>query len=227
MRLLCLVLIAIQGRGWASKTVFSPGLAAAAHTLSDSQVHESPVVNDYPGAPLQAAAALLRRVLPKFAAQFELELLPASSGSSAMQLDARDGKVVLRGSGGVEIASALNWYLNDFCNVTFDWNTYAEGQLPDALPLPLPTTSNVVRRRLPYSYYLNVCTYGYSLAFAPTSYWERHVDWMAMNGVNLPLSFIGQEWAWVVRVKRSPLASPRISHSTLSLFPSPPLAAPP
>ncbi len=26
--------------------------------------------------------------------------------------------------------------------------------------------------------------------------WERELDWMAMNGINLPLSFTGQEYVW-------------------------------
>ena len=26
--------------------------------------------------------------------------------------------------------------------------------------------------------------------------WEREIDWMAMNGINLPLSFTGQEYVW-------------------------------
>ena len=40
------------------------------------------------------------------------------------------------------------------------------------------------------------CTMGYSLAFVDWSYWEKHIDWMALNGINLPLSFVGQEWLW-------------------------------
>ena len=36
-----------------------------------------------------------------------------------MQLDSHAGKVVLRGTGGVEMASALNWYMNDYLNITY------------------------------------------------------------------------------------------------------------
>jgi hypothetical protein len=32
-------------------------------------------------------------------------------------------QVVVRGSGGVALASAVNWYLNEWCNTTYDWNT--------------------------------------------------------------------------------------------------------
>ena len=51
----------------------------------------------------------------------------------------------------------------------------------DELPLPLPKTSPIKPRQVPWSYYMNVCTYGYSLAFVPWEYWVKHIDWMAMN----------------------------------------------
>lgn len=146
------------------------------------------VVNEHPNDPVQAATELLARVLPGAASQITMELLPAQpDGAAAMQLDSKGGKVVLRGTGGVEMASALNWYMNDYLNATYDWNTYAEGQLPEltgeisaadrALPLPMPETSPIKPRQVPWSYYMNVCTYGYSLAFVPWDYWVKHIDW--------------------------------------------------
>jgi alpha-N-acetylglucosaminidase len=26
--------------------------------------------------------------------------------------------------------------------------------------------------------------------------WERHIDWMALNGINIPLAFAAQEEIW-------------------------------
>ena len=49
---------------------------------------------------------------------------------------------------------------------------------------------------------MNVCTYGYSFAFVPWSYWQKHIDWMAMNGINMPLMFVGQEAIWVETFKQ-------------------------
>jgi alpha-N-acetylglucosaminidase len=43
---------------------------------------------------------------------------------------------------------------------------------------------------------MNVCTLGYSTAFWHWERWEREIDWMAMNGINLPLAFVGQEYVW-------------------------------
>lgn len=42
-----------------------------------------------------------------------------------------------------------------------------------------------------YRYFMNVCTFGYSYAFWGWDRWEREIDWMALNGINLPLAFVG------------------------------------
>jgi len=178
------------------------------------------VVNEYPGDPVSAAQDLLERVVPsELVPFFQLELISPQKSASGqadafgegtvevMQLSSypSNGTVVLRGSGGVELASALNWYMNDYLNITYDWNTYAEGQwngtglfvLDADTTLPLPPSDGPVRpRQLSQSYYLNVCTPGYSLAFVDWDYWQKHIDWMALNGINLPLALTGEEWVW-------------------------------
>eukprot|EP00756_Hemistasia_phaeocysticola_P026326 Hpha_TRINITY_DN16054_c0_g5::TRINITY_DN16054_c0_g5_i1::g.122297::m.122297/K01205/NAGLU; alpha-N-acetylglucosaminidase len=148
--------------------------------------------------PVAAATALVGRVIPDHASAFTLELVDKQGGNAVSGLGSQDGKILLQGSGAVEMASALNWYFNDYLNVTVDWNTYGAGQFPPkGAALPLPTASGLQRvRQVEWSYYLNVCTYGYSLAFVPWDYWIKHIDWMALNGINLPLAFIGQEWLW-------------------------------
>ena len=67
--------------------------------------------------------------------------------------------------------------------------------LPSALPLP-PYQKNI--RSVPYSYYENVCTVSYTQAFFSWPQWEQHLDWMAMQGINLPLAFTGQEYGTFV-----------------------------
>ena len=91
------------------------------------------LINEYPDDPVAAATALLNRVVPSnLVKNFRLELIPPANNTAGeavgvMQLSSdTTGTVILRGSGGVEIASALNWYMNDYLNITFDWATYAE-----------------------------------------------------------------------------------------------------
>ena len=47
-----------------------------------------------------------------------------------------------------------------------------------------------------FRYYQNTCTVSYSFAWWQWPRWEREIDWMAMNGINIPLAFTGQEAIW-------------------------------
>ena len=47
-----------------------------------------------------------------------------------------------------------------------------------------------------FRYYQNVCTVSYSFVWWNWSRWQREIDWMALNGINLPLAFNGQEAIW-------------------------------
>jgi alpha-N-acetylglucosaminidase len=138
-----------------------------------------------------ASEALLRRVLgTAHATQFVVD---STAPAGTMGIGSQGSKVLLRGSSGVEVASALSWYLNEYCNTTFDWSNY-EVLLPDAATAPLPLPAAASRARYTnYTYYLNVCTFGYSLVWKDWSYWQKHIDWMAMQGINLPLALAGQE----------------------------------
>ena len=42
-------------------------------------------------------------------------------------------------------------------------------------------------------YYLNECTFGYSFPWWNEDDWVRHIDWMALNGINMPLAPTAQE----------------------------------
>mmetsp|Transcript_102308 Transcript_102308/g.180245 ORF Transcript_102308/g.180245 Transcript_102308/m.180245 type:complete len:734 (-) Transcript_102308:82-2283(-) len=159
--------------------------------------------------PTGAVSDLINRVVGSHSQSFALEVIPKDShGREVMGLASHYGKVLLQGSSGVSLASALNWYLNDFLNTTYDWSTY-EVLLPESLPLP---PSKTLTRVVKFSYYLNVCTYGYSLAFVDWAYWEKHIDWMAMQGINLPLAFLGQEKVLELTFSRFNISFEELQH---------------
>lgn len=135
---------------------------------------------------------ILERWLLDYAHHFSLEFLASDDGLDVFEIESVGEKVVLRGSTGVAQASALNWYLKYSCNCHISWDSV---QL--ALPDPLPHVSRV-RMTTPYRYryYFNYCTFSYSLPFWDWERWEREIDWMALNGINAPLSVTGQEAIW-------------------------------
>ncbi|HVU94038.1 MAG TPA: alpha-N-acetylglucosaminidase TIM-barrel domain-containing protein [Puia sp.] len=140
-----------------------------------------------------AARALIGRVVPQRAAMFAVEGLGADRGNDVFEVESRDGRVVLRGNDGVAVASALYFYLTEYCHCQVTWNG-------DNLRLPadLPVVERTMRRMSPYRYryYLNYCTFNYSMAWWDWRRWQREIDWMALHGINLPLAITGEEYTW-------------------------------
>ncbi|KOX75831.1 Alpha-N-acetylglucosaminidase, partial [Melipona quadrifasciata] len=101
------------------------------------------------------------------------------------------GQVEIIGSSGVAVAWGLHYYLKNYCNVHISWEG-SQIELPPTLPdVRIKVTSNDRFR-----YYQNVCTLGYTSAWWQWEHWERNIDWMALNGINLALAFNGQEAIW-------------------------------
>src|SRR5258708_783516 len=140
-----------------------------------------------------AGYALVKRILPTHAESFIVEALPGSAGKDSFEIESRKGKIVLRGRTGVAIGSALYYYLNEYCHSQITWNGV---RLP--LARALPAVPVVVHKSSPYEYryYLNYCTFNYSLSWWDWPRWEKEIDWMALHGINMPLAITGEEYTW-------------------------------
>lgn len=71
--------------------------------------------------------------------------------------------------------------------MSISWGRNASGvlaRLPAELPLPAPSRT-VMPMKWRYSW--NVCTPGYSFVWYSAADWQWMIDWMALQGVNLPL----------------------------------------
>ena len=44
-------------------------------------------------------------------------------------------------------------------------------------------------------YYLNFCTFSYTMPYWDWTDWEREIDWMALHGITMPLAITGHEAA--------------------------------
>lgn len=140
-----------------------------------------------------AVRGILQRVIPAQADRFLLESIGPEDGRDVFELESRDGKIVVRGSSGVAMASGVNFYLKHHCHCDMSW---CGDQLK--LPTPLPQLDKKIRRTTPftYRYFFNYCAFSYTMAWWDWPQWERMIDWMALHGINMPLAVTGQEAVW-------------------------------
>ena len=140
-----------------------------------------------------AATALLNRIVKDKAGAFLIEYIPQDNGKDVFELESNGDKIVLRGNNAVSVASALNHYLKHFCHQHYAWD-----KLEVTLPDILPAVTAKVRRVSPYKYryYLNYCTFNYTMAWWNWERWQREIDWMALHGINMPLALTGEEAIW-------------------------------
>lgn len=141
----------------------------------------------------KACFDLIERVVPGSSRHFEVDFIPSEDGKDVFEVSSDGKKIKLSGNNGVSVASALNYYLKNYCNFELTWNGPGNG-IPAAFPLEV----DAVRKVSPhtYRYYLNYCTFSYSMAWWDWERWEREIDWMALNGINMPLAITGQEAIW-------------------------------
>src|SRR5215469_5928426 len=143
----------------------------------------------------EAAQGLVERILPKQAKQFVIKTIPWENGRDVFEIESRDGKIILSGNSPVSIASALNRYLKEFCHCDISWNCGDQLSLPKKLPA-VPERIRVVSP-CQFRYAYNFCTYGYTSAWWDWPKWERELDFLALNGINLALTIEGHEAVWI------------------------------
>ena len=137
---------------------------------------------------------LAKRLIPQQSAQFQFIKLPAHKGKDCFTLASKGGKIVISGNNANSMAVGLNYYLNNYCRTTVSWYAEVPVVLPAKLPdikSPVSSSAKVARR-----FFFNYCTYGYTVPFFNWKEWERLIDWMALNGINMPLAITGQETVW-------------------------------
>ena len=161
------------------------GLFTAITLLSCTSAHKPESV--------RTAEALAKRLIPAQAGKIVFREVPADT-SDTFTLSSEKGKVVIAANNAGTMAVGLNYYLNNYCLTTVSEYAAHPVEMPKTLPeVPEPVT---VSAKVPYRFYLNYCTFGYTMPWWGWKEWERFIDWMALNGVNMPLAITGEEAVW-------------------------------
>ena len=142
---------------------------------------------------VEAAKALAVRVVgPQQARHFVFE--KAEGEGDFFRLEQRGGKLAVIGNDANSMAVGLNHFLKYYCHVEYGWllgDTFTLPKKLPAVPEPVEASARVENR-----FFLNYCTYGYTMPWWQWADWEHFIDWMALNGINLPLAITGQESIW-------------------------------
>lgn len=141
----------------------------------------------------EAAYGLAERVLGKKADHIIFELLPDET-EDVFELSSEGRKIVIKGNNANSMAVGLNHYLRYHCNSVYSWFDFEEMTLPERLPQVEGTIRHSARVK--DRFFLNYCTYGYTMPWWKWNEWEHFIDWMALNGVNMALAITGQESIW-------------------------------
>jgi alpha-N-acetylglucosaminidase len=142
----------------------------------------------------QSLDQLLLRISPNLQGKVIFEKIEPVGCATVFELETRDAKLIVRGNDLSSMTAGLSWYLKYYCNSGTYW-----GEHRNPVPAELPALPGKIRKESPYKYryYMNYCVDAYSTRFWKWDRWEREIDWMALNGVNLPLVRVGE--AGVIR----------------------------
>lgn len=142
---------------------------------------------------------MVSRLLPGYQSQFVFRQEASQKQVDYFEISASQKKILIKGNSPVSMAAGFNWYLKYTCHASTSW-CGDQLKLPKKLPLPIKT----IRQETPLhvGFYLNYCTFCYSMPFWGWKEWEKEIDRMAMSGINTPLAIVGVESVWRNTLRR-------------------------
>lgn len=140
----------------------------------------------------KAAQDLARRIVPDYYGR--ISFVQTTDSNDVFEVIPDGKKLVIKGNNAGSMAVGLNWYLQNVCLSTVSWDADEPVEVPSTMPLP--DSAVRIKALVPRRFFLNYCTFGYSMPWWGWKEWERLIDWMALNGINEPLSITGQEAVW-------------------------------
>ena len=142
----------------------------------------------------RAMKDMCNRLFPEHSGNFTFELAPDSLENDFFTIESINDKIKISGNNNNSLATGLNHYLKYYCHTHVYWYATDKIEMPRQLPVLLDKITVLAKCKT--RFFLNYCTFGYSMPYWKWKDWERLIDWMALNGVNTPLAITGQEAIW-------------------------------
>lgn len=141
--------------------------------------------------PQEQAAA--REVIARFAGEhmppLELGSVPAENDCAVYTYQTAGGKLHLQGSSGVALCKGYYDFVRSQGKGICSWS----GNRHEAVDTESCTGITKRVSPVPYHYYLNVVTYGYTMPYWDFARWEQEIDYMALHGIDMPLALVATE----------------------------------
>lgn len=134
--------------------------------------------------------ALVNRITPKIADKFKFEVIDDDNGHDVCEFYGEDGKIVIRGNNNVALAHAYGNYIEQYCNT---YITHCGSDMIDVSLAPLPREhfkKTILHNK---RVYLDYITSSNSTWMWNWKRWEKEIDFMAMQGINMALNIVGND----------------------------------
>lgn len=130
----------------------------------------------------------LKRNLPEFVECFNVKI--KDSDKDYFSVTADNGIVSVSANCYISAFHGIYCYLKKYCRVQLSWCGNRSINI-DKLVMFNGEYKKEIKQK--YRVYMNYCTLDYSMCWWDFSRWEKEIDFMAMNGINMPLAVIGSE----------------------------------
>ncbi len=136
--------------------------------------------------------SLISRCSPELVENFILETIEVEDGRNIFSYESSDGKVLLKGTDTVCLAVAYYHFMRDYCGAYFAADhSLAYGEFE------LPNEKSEGEIKAEYRTCFEYTTFSCSACWWSWERWEKEIDFMAMNGINMPLATVGTEAVWM------------------------------
>jgi alpha-N-acetylglucosaminidase len=136
-----------------------------------------------------AATGVLKRLLGEKFQSITLESIPSVEERDVYEIEAQQGKLVIRGSSGVAMCRGFYDYLTANHMGMVVWSGMRLN-IPKQWP---DTTRTRVATPYRFRHLYNAVTFGYLSPYWTWERWQQELDWMALHGYNMSLMPVATE----------------------------------
>ncbi|MGN5953056.1 alpha-N-acetylglucosaminidase [Sphingobacterium lactis] len=141
----------------------------------------------------KAVYELAGRHFPWLKGKVDINPLENKKQGDAFTIEVVQNRLKIEATSTSAASRALDWYVKHYAHQSI---SHMGNQIKNVSKLPLTNGKISQSSFVPYRYALNYCTINYSFSFYTWEDWEKELDWMALNGVNIMLAPVGTEMVW-------------------------------